>query len=388
MQNRVANPLQLNNTYFAWNDTINDYCAHPWIHPELNWDLLHPEDVLWAFQRSMSSIMFAYGNFISTPEDIAKWGKHLFEADVFSQVTLEKMLTFIPMDVVESNPHRTGYGLGVIRYKICDRELWGHGGIQYGYVTQLVYYPEDSLSISVFLNDGIDYEKEFYARESITTELFAYILSFLHSYPKVEYKLKSNILVANPKWAPAIDTSLCIYNRGWGKDTIDISIDFRSIDSSAMSIEPSSFELAPGDSQIIKFIIDPSFFNNFYPIYLDLIIDSKFNDISPQIKVVLGIKTPIDKPEPNLPNKYVLYQNYPNPFNPITTIEFSLPKTELATLKVYNILGQEVSTLVSDKLNEGIYKYEWDASGYASGVYYYKLQAGEYVDCKKLVLLK
>jgi hypothetical protein len=85
---------------------------------------------------------------------------------------------------------------------------------------------------------------------------------------------------------------------------------------------------------------------------------------------------------------FELYQNYPNPFNPITTIEFVLPKTSEVTLKIFNILGEEVATLVYDKLHPGSYSYEWDASNVASGVYLYRLQAGDYVKTRKMVLIR
>ncbi len=89
-----------------------------------------------------------------------------------------------------------------------------------------------------------------------------------------------------------------------------------------------------------------------------------------------------------LPQDISLKQNYPNPFNPSTTIEFSLPKEKIVTLKIYNLLGQEVGTLVSDKLTSGNYKYAWDASAFTSGVYYYKIVAGRYTDVKKLIVMK
>jgi len=88
------------------------------------------------------------------------------------------------------------------------------------------------------------------------------------------------------------------------------------------------------------------------------------------------------------PTGYVLSQNYPNPFNPKTVIEFSIPKSEFVTLKVYNILGEEVATLVSQRLAAGQYKYDWDASTLASGVYLYRLQAGDYAETRKMVLLQ
>jgi hypothetical protein len=91
----------------------------------------------------------------------------------------------------------------------------------------------------------------------------------------------------------------------------------------------------------------------------------------------------------NIPKRYSLSQNFPNPFNPTTSIEFSIPKAEFVILKIFNLLGQEVATLVADKLKPGNYTYTWDAFGFASGVYYYRLstRAG-FVQTKKLILLR
>ncbi len=90
----------------------------------------------------------------------------------------------------------------------------------------------------------------------------------------------------------------------------------------------------------------------------------------------------------SIPVEYKLKQNYPNPFNPTTTIEFDLPKTNEVTLKIFNVLGEEVATLVSDRLSAGSYSYEWDAGGLANGVYMYRLQAGNYIETRKMVLMK
>ena len=90
----------------------------------------------------------------------------------------------------------------------------------------------------------------------------------------------------------------------------------------------------------------------------------------------------------NLPLKFALRQNYPNPFNPSTTIEFTLPKSEIVELKVYNLLGEEVATLVSNKLNQGNHTYTFDGKNLASGIYYYQLVAGDYREVKKMILLR
>ncbi len=88
------------------------------------------------------------------------------------------------------------------------------------------------------------------------------------------------------------------------------------------------------------------------------------------------------------PTNYILNQNYPNPFNPSTTISFSLPAKEFVTLKIYDALGKEVTTLVNEELNAGSYKNDWNAGNLSSGIYFYRLQAGKYSETRKLILLK
>jgi len=85
---------------------------------------------------------------------------------------------------------------------------------------------------------------------------------------------------------------------------------------------------------------------------------------------------------------FSLMQNYPNPLNPSTTIRYELPKESRVLLKVYNILGQEVATLVNEEMKPGSYKVTWDATGFPSGVYFYRLRAGEFIETKKLLLLR
>ena len=91
----------------------------------------------------------------------------------------------------------------------------------------------------------------------------------------------------------------------------------------------------------------------------------------------------------NNPNVLSLFQNYPNPFNSTTNIEFSIPKTAFTTLKINTILGQEVATIVSERLEAGNHNYSWDASGFSSGFYIYTLETSEgFKQSKKLLLLK
>lgn len=88
------------------------------------------------------------------------------------------------------------------------------------------------------------------------------------------------------------------------------------------------------------------------------------------------------------PQDFSLYQNYPNPFNPVTKINYQLPMTNYVELSIYNILGQRMKTLVSQKQKAGRYQVAWNASGYASGVYYYQIITGEYREVKKMILLR
>jgi len=89
-----------------------------------------------------------------------------------------------------------------------------------------------------------------------------------------------------------------------------------------------------------------------------------------------------------LPEEYFLYQNYPNPFNPSTTFSFDIPFSSFAILKVYDIIGREVATLVNEDMKPGSYHVTFDASGLASGVYLYRLTAGSFSDVKKLLVLR
>ena len=90
----------------------------------------------------------------------------------------------------------------------------------------------------------------------------------------------------------------------------------------------------------------------------------------------------------SIPSEYRLEQNYPNPFNPTTKVSFQLSVTSFSSLKIFDITGKEVATLVNEKLNAGTYSVEWNAGEYSSGVYFYRLQAGDFFDTKRMILLK
>ena len=90
----------------------------------------------------------------------------------------------------------------------------------------------------------------------------------------------------------------------------------------------------------------------------------------------------------NIPNTIWLYQNFPNPFNSITQIKYSIPKSSQVSLKIFNTLGEEIETLVNEEKPVGTYEVNWNAVNLPSGVYFYRLQAGDFVQTRKMILLK
>lgn len=108
----------------------------------------------------------------------------------------------------------------------------------------------------------------------------------------------------------------------------------------------------------------------------------------PNICFVIDLLTGNKNISSIIPNKYSLSQNYPNPFNPTTKITYDLPKPGFVSLKIYDVLGKEVANLVNEVRNAGSYIIDFNASHLSSGVYYYRIQAGEFMQVKKMVLVK
>jgi hypothetical protein len=103
---------------------------------------------------------------------------------------------------------------------------------------------------------------------------------------------------------------------------------------------------------------------------------------------VSDFDTAVIENEDDILNMFSLSQNYPNPFNPMTIISFSLHQRSFVSLKIFDVRGREVSTIVLGELQAGSYARQWNATNMPSGVYFYRLQAGKYRETKKLLLLK
>jgi hypothetical protein len=117
-------------------------------------------------------------------------------------------------------------------------------------------------------------------------------------------------------------------------------------------------------------------------------VDStSFNDVSDGV-FTIDIISGIEDLNQGIPTEFQLVQNYPNPFNPNTTIKYSIPELSFVTIKVFDVLGNEITTLVNEEKPLGSYEVEFDATRLTSSVYFYQLKAGSFVETKKMLLLK
>jgi len=114
-------------------------------------------------------------------------------------------------------------------------------------------------------------------------------------------------------------------------------------------------------------------------VYID---DVQIHQLEPEIILAA------DPSAGNVVKQYKLYQNYPNPFNPVTNFGFRIADFGFVSLRVYDIMGREVAVLVNEKKPPGEYRVQWDAREFASGIYFYRLEAGQFVDVKKMILMR
>jgi len=118
--------------------------------------------------------------------------------------------------------------------------------------------------------------------------------------------------------------------------------------------------------------------------------DVYIDNVSLKEVVTSDVQTHVNR----IPDDYQLYNNYPNPFNPVTMINYQLPMTNDVELSIYNLIGQKVATLKNEQQHAGYYQVEWDASGNASGIYYYRMEARtltgkiNYIETRKMMILK
>jgi hypothetical protein len=187
------------------------------------------------------------------------------------------------------------------------------------------------------------------------------------------------------------DTTFTVRNIGFAADSITILLDpVNVVPETAVSASPTSFFLAPDDSQKVTFSIQPQ---QLVPQYYYAMItvqpksglgrDSLSKWFTFQI-VIAGAGTTHGE----LPKEYALGQNYPNPFNPSTSITYGLPRASHVRLSVYDVLGREAAVLVNGEMDAGYHEVRFDGANLSSGVYLYQLHAGDYVSVKRMLLVR
>ena len=175
------------------------------------------------------------------------------------------------------------------------------------------------------------------------------------------------------------DTTFTITNTG--SDTLKIT----GISSSAQGIttRPTTFSISPNGFATDTIRFSPTILG---PVLGSIIVASNAPTSQDSIKVTAsGVTATTGIEQDGVPISFELKQNYPNPFNPSTTISYSLPKTANVSLRIFNTLGQEVALLLSEPRSPGYYQVQWNAN-VPSGIYFYRLQAGEFVETKKMIL--
>jgi hypothetical protein len=156
-----------------------------------------------------------------------------------------------------------------------------------------------------------------------------------------------------------------------------------------MTYSPEIGAIEPNQSQLVNLSFDMPDTAQVNDIYEGLIVINN-NSLEDPVEIPVFVYITSDVPENNspLPTKFALHQNYPNPFNPSTTIRFDLPQSSHVNITIYNVLGQNVTTLMDGKIEAGTHLVNFDGFHLTTGLYFYCIDAGSYSDVKKMLLLK
>lgn len=195
------------------------------------------------------------------------------------------------------------------------------------------------------------------------------------------YKKLTNTTVSNPYYADAIT----YINSGWIYHWYDATKEPYLINSDTTKF--ITFE----DTNSVKLKTEFAIRKNLGGIMIWELSQGLYADNQPLLETIantLRTYTSVENTEREVVKDYKLYNNYPNPFNPSTTIKFSVPKSSVVKLIVYNVLSQEVRVLVNGELNTGSHEVEFNASNLSSGIYFYTLISENFIQTKKMILLK
>jgi len=208
------------------------------------------------------------------------------------------------------------------------------------------------------------------------------------------YQITSEDTIPNP--GDRLKLNLNLINNGKTSTVTDISLKATNLDTLTSLIyfsDPQYGDIAPGEiaepSRSITFVFNADCPDSIYAqIKVDIYCSTKLFWSDTFSVFVQQDPSGLVRSDANIPSIFALNQNYPNPFNPKTIINYELPTTNFVELSIFNMLGQKVATLVNEQKRAGYHHVEWDANGFSSGVYYYRIKSGEFVDVKKMILLR
>ena len=191
-------------------------------------------------------------------------------------------------------------------------------------------------------------------------------------------------------WDPTLGILFCLVQGSENNQAIDQVQGYEITPFSQwLMVDPMSGILAPSENIDLSIGLDFTG-DDIVPdsIYQAQIIINNNSAETPVIPVTIDVRSGIDDDNSGLPRDFSLHQNYPNPFNPSTSIKFALPEQSDVSIEIFNILGQKVASVFKGLLPAGYHNITWDGSSAASGIYYFKLTAGNFVDVKPMTLLK
>jgi hypothetical protein len=260
-----------------------------------------------------------------------------------------------------------------------NARAWAFG---YNTVTEAVVIGEDSLTTQDF----------YLPQPIITVDVTSFDIAIPASTPHEEEFNISNM------GDGMLDFEISIIGGGYDspvsmlKHNGPVRISGRATDDTDnpwIAADPHEGNISPQESQLItlSFMMpDTAEVGDTYN--ADVLIDN--NSIVQEVVIPVTVTIVLDVPEAEdiLPTDYALHQNFPNPFNPTTTIGFDLRQRSHVTLDIYNILGQRVAIVVDRMMGAGRYSVPFNASRFASGIYFYRITAGDFTDLKKMVLIK
>lgn len=174
----------------------------------------------------------------------------------------------------------------------------------------------------------------------------------------------------------------------WGSSGSDILYHIQVATSSSFGGTTVVYENAGITGTAIQLPMLQSFMTYYWRVRAKYVSGTVWSNWTMVLNFMTVCSTEVQQIGNEIPNKFDLSQNYPNPFNPVTKVSFDLPKQSFVSLKVYDITGREIATLVNEELSAGKYVSDFDASKLSSGTYFYRLETGDFIATKKMILLK